>query len=97
MPLDQIQDILGHGSPVTTKLIYVDVAEDMYREALDQLGALFEETAASDVGVKRGGQRADRTAVALTDGPGSGASRPAILGIGVERARRDSNPQPLDP
>ena len=43
MPLDQIQDVLGHGSPVTTKLIYVDVAEGMHRDALDQLGALFEE------------------------------------------------------
>ena len=43
VPLDQIQDVLGHGSPVTTKLIYVDVAEDMHREALDQLGALFED------------------------------------------------------
>jgi integrase len=43
VPLDQIQDILGHGSPVTTKLIYVDVAEDMHRDALDQLGALFED------------------------------------------------------
>ena len=43
VPLDQIQDVLGHGSPVTTKLIYVDVAEDMHREALDQLGALLED------------------------------------------------------
>ena len=43
VPLDQIQDILGHGSPVTTKLIYVDVAEGMHRDALDQLGALFED------------------------------------------------------
>jgi integrase len=43
VPLDQIQDILGHGSPVTTKLIYVDVGEDMHRDALDQLGALLED------------------------------------------------------
>jgi integrase len=43
VPLEQIQDILGHGSPVTTKLIYVDVAENMHRDALDQLGSLFEE------------------------------------------------------
>ena len=43
VPLDQIQDVLDHSSPVTTKLIYVDVAEDMHREALDQLGALFED------------------------------------------------------
>ncbi len=43
VPLDQIQDILGHGSPVTTKLIYVDVAEDLHRDALDQLGALFDD------------------------------------------------------
>lgn len=39
-----MQDILGHGSPVTTKLIYVDVAEGLHRDALDQLGALFEES-----------------------------------------------------
>jgi quercetin dioxygenase-like cupin family protein len=26
VPLDQIQDMLGHGSPVTTKLIYVKVS-----------------------------------------------------------------------
>ncbi len=45
VPVDQIQDILGHGSPVTTKLIYVDVAEDMHRGALNQLGALFEDDA----------------------------------------------------
>jgi hypothetical protein len=29
-----IQDILDHGSPVTTKLIYVEVAEDLHRDVL---------------------------------------------------------------
>lgn len=32
---------LGLGSPVTTKLIYVDVGEGMHRDALDRLGSLL--------------------------------------------------------
>ena len=34
-------EYMGHGSPVITKPIYVDVADELHREALDQLGALF--------------------------------------------------------
>jgi integrase len=43
VPLEQIQDILGHADPRTTKLIYIDVAEELQREAMDKLGFLFEE------------------------------------------------------
>ncbi|MEV4266377.1 site-specific integrase [Kribbella sp. NPDC049584] len=43
VPLEQIQDILGHADPRTTKVIYVDVAEELQREAVDKLGFLFEE------------------------------------------------------
>jgi integrase len=44
VPLEQIQDILGHEDPRTTKTIYVDVAEELQRGAVDRLGFLFEET-----------------------------------------------------
>jgi integrase len=44
VPLEQIQDILGHEDPRTTKTIYVDVAEELQRGAVDKLGFLFEET-----------------------------------------------------
>ncbi|MEV0290678.1 tyrosine-type recombinase/integrase [Kribbella sp. NPDC050820] len=43
VPLEQIQDILGHADPRTTKVIYVDVAEELQRDAVDRLGFLFEE------------------------------------------------------
>jgi integrase len=43
VPLEQIQDILGHEDPRTTKTIYVDVAEDLQRGAVDKLGFLFEQ------------------------------------------------------
>lgn len=43
VPLEQIQDILGHADPRTTKVIYVDVAEELQREAVDKLGFLFDE------------------------------------------------------
>jgi integrase len=42
VPLDQIQDILGHEDPRTTKTIYVDIAENLQRDAVDRLGFLFE-------------------------------------------------------
>jgi integrase len=42
VPLEQIQDILGHEDPRTTKTIYVDVAEELQRGAVDRLGFLFE-------------------------------------------------------
>jgi integrase len=41
--VEQIQDILGHEDPRTTKTIYVDVAEDLQRGAVDKLGFLFEQ------------------------------------------------------
>jgi integrase len=41
--LVQIQDILGHESPTTTKMIYVDVAEEIQRDAMDRLNFLFED------------------------------------------------------
>ncbi|WP_410794050.1 tyrosine-type recombinase/integrase [Kribbella sp. C-35] len=43
VPLEQIQDILGHADPRTTKVIYVDVAEELQRDAVDKLGFLFED------------------------------------------------------
>lgn len=43
VPLEQIQDILGHADPRTTKVIYVDVAEELQRDAVDRLGFLFED------------------------------------------------------
>ena len=43
VPLEQIQDILGHEDPRTTKTIYVDVAEDLQQGAVDKLGFLFEQ------------------------------------------------------
>jgi integrase len=42
VPLDQIQDILGHEDPRTTKTNYVDIAENLQRDAVDRLGFLFE-------------------------------------------------------
>jgi hypothetical protein len=62
---------------MTTKLIYVDVTEDMHRDALDQLGALFE---AAEVG--RAGQRARPEAV----------SREAALEHGGQRRCQPSLP-----
>jgi hypothetical protein len=41
VPLEQIRDILGHADPRTTKVISVDVAEELQREAVDKLGFLF--------------------------------------------------------
>jgi integrase len=42
VPLEQIQDILGHEDLRTTKTIYVDIAENLQRDAVDRLGFLFE-------------------------------------------------------
>jgi integrase len=42
VPLEQIQDIRGHEDPRTTKTIYVDIAENLQRDAVDRLGFLFE-------------------------------------------------------
>ncbi|WP_185449859.1 site-specific integrase [Kribbella qitaiheensis] len=43
VPLENIQDVLGHSSPTVTKVIYVDVAEDVTRDAVDKLDFLFGE------------------------------------------------------
>lgn len=43
VPLEIIQDVLGHSSPTVTKVIYVDVAEDVTRDAVDKLDFLFGE------------------------------------------------------
>jgi hypothetical protein len=42
VPLEQIQDILGHEDPRTTKTTYVDIAENLQRDAVDRLGFLFQ-------------------------------------------------------
>ncbi|WP_407657654.1 tyrosine-type recombinase/integrase [Kribbella turkmenica] len=54
VPLEQIQDILGHADPRTTKVIYVDVAEELQRDVVDKLGSLSR-TRRGDVGVNREG------------------------------------------
>lgn len=41
--LENIQDVLGHSSPVVTKTIYVEVTRKVQRSAVDQLGYLFDE------------------------------------------------------
>ncbi|WP_433164412.1 tyrosine-type recombinase/integrase [Kribbella sp. CA-247076] len=43
VPLENIQDVHGHNSPTVTKVIYVDVAEDVTRDAVDRLDFLFGE------------------------------------------------------
>jgi hypothetical protein len=35
---DNIQDVLGHSTPVITKLLYVDGSERLHRAAADRLG-----------------------------------------------------------
>lgn len=42
VPIEKIQDILGHSSPSITKLIYVEVTRRSQRSATDKLGYLFE-------------------------------------------------------
>ena len=42
VPIENIQDVLGHSTPVITKLLYVDGTEKMQRAAADRLGTLFE-------------------------------------------------------
>ena len=43
VPIENIQDVLGHSTPVITKLLYVDGTEKMQRAAADRLGTLFED------------------------------------------------------
>lgn len=42
VPIENIQDVLGHSSPTITKLIYVDGTDKVQRDAADLLGGLFE-------------------------------------------------------
>lgn len=42
VPIENIQDVLGHSTPVITKLLYVDGTEKVQRAAADRLGSLFE-------------------------------------------------------
>ncbi|MHB8299855.1 MAG: tyrosine-type recombinase/integrase [Dermatophilaceae bacterium] len=41
--LENIQDVLGHSSPQVTKMIYIDVADKIPRDAVERLGYLFDE------------------------------------------------------
>ncbi len=43
VPIENIQDILGHSSPVITKVLYVGGSEKVQRVAADRLGDLFAE------------------------------------------------------
>lgn len=43
VPIENIQDVLGHSSPTITKLIYIEVTERVQRAAVDRLDYLFEE------------------------------------------------------
>jgi integrase len=42
VPLERIQDILGHSSPTVSKTIYVDATRKVAQDAVDKLGFLFE-------------------------------------------------------
>lgn len=41
VPIENIQDVLGHSTPVITKLLYVDGSEKVQRGAADRLGELL--------------------------------------------------------
>lgn len=41
VPIEKIQDVLGHSSPTITKMIYVEVTREAQRSATDKLGYLF--------------------------------------------------------
>ena len=49
VPIEQIQDVLGHSPPTLTKTIYVESTRKIQRDAIDRLGFLFDE-------VSRGGR-----------------------------------------
>jgi integrase len=42
VPIENIQDVLGHSSPTITKTIYVDPTKKIQRAAVDRLGFLFD-------------------------------------------------------
>ena len=41
VPIENIHDVLGHSTPVITKLLYVDGSEKVQRGAADRLGELL--------------------------------------------------------
>ena len=41
--LQGVEDVLGHSSPQVTKMIYIDVADKIPRDAVERLGYLFDE------------------------------------------------------
>ena len=43
VPIENIQDVLGHSSPTVTKMIYVEATERIQRGAVERLGYLFDE------------------------------------------------------
>jgi integrase len=43
VPIENIQDVLGHSSPSVTKTIYIEATRKIQREAVDKLGFLFDE------------------------------------------------------
>jgi integrase len=43
VPIENIQDVLGHSSPSVTKTIYVEATRKIQREAVDRLDFLFDE------------------------------------------------------
>lgn len=43
LPLENIQDVLGHSSPVITKMIYIEVTKNIQRDAVDRLDYLFDD------------------------------------------------------
>jgi integrase len=43
VPIENIQDVLGHSSPSVTKTIYVEATRKIQRDAVDRLDFLFDE------------------------------------------------------
>ncbi|GAA1362278.1 tyrosine-type recombinase/integrase [Catellatospora chokoriensis] len=43
VPIENIQDVLGHSSPTITKTIYVEATRKIQRDAVDKLGFLFDD------------------------------------------------------
>jgi integrase len=43
VPLEQIQDVLGHSSPTVTKTIYVEASHKVQQNAVERLDYLFDE------------------------------------------------------
>ncbi len=41
VPIENIQDLLGHSSPTITKTIYVEATRKVQRDAVDKLGFGF--------------------------------------------------------